>query len=176
MKYSKLTGGFYATEIHGLSTPADALDISNEEHAALLAGQSQGKRIVADATGKPILQDPPAKTLAQVKAEKLAQLQAEKDRVMNLPVTSNGHVFARGSAGRAEITRRAFDSVRGVATPVTIRSDAGVPVVFSQPQLEMLYTAMAGADQFAIDRYWLKFDEVQAAAKVSVAAVEAVTW
>ena len=59
MFYSKQTGGFYDREIHGDNIPADAVEITKAEHAALLSGQSEGKRIVPDADGVPVLQEPP---------------------------------------------------------------------------------------------------------------------
>lgn len=59
MFYSKTTGGFYDTAIHGNNIPEDAVEITAEEHAALINGQSQGKRIVADEAGHPVLADPP---------------------------------------------------------------------------------------------------------------------
>lgn len=62
MFYSKQTGGFYSREIHGYVIPSDAVEITTSEHAALLEGQSQGKRIQAHETGYPILADPPAPT------------------------------------------------------------------------------------------------------------------
>lgn len=58
-KYSASTGGFYDTAIHGDNIPSDAVEITDEQHAALIDGQSQGKRITADADGKPVLTDPP---------------------------------------------------------------------------------------------------------------------
>ena len=88
MFYSKSTGGFYVEEIHGsrkvtvvdpeatpdtieidnpdCKIPADAVEITPEQHAALLNGQSSGKCIVADADGYPILQDPPPPTPEQI--------------------------------------------------------------------------------------------------------------
>ena len=66
MFYSATTGGFYTAEIHGDNIPADAVEITAEEHAALLDGQSNGKRIVADANGHPVLQDPPSPTTEQI--------------------------------------------------------------------------------------------------------------
>lgn len=66
MLYSKSTGGFYDTAIHGDNIPADAVEITVEEHQALIEGQSQGKRIVADESGRPILVDPPAPTAAEI--------------------------------------------------------------------------------------------------------------
>lgn len=62
MFYSKSTNGFYDRAIHGDSIPADAVEITAEEHAALLEGQSQGKLIQADAKGKPVLAESPAPT------------------------------------------------------------------------------------------------------------------
>jgi len=59
MRYAKSTGGFYSPQIHGNNIPPDAVEITADEHAALLAGQSAGKIISADADGKPFLADPP---------------------------------------------------------------------------------------------------------------------
>jgi hypothetical protein len=81
MKYSPSTGGFYTAAIHGDNIPADAVEITTERHAALIAGQSQGKRIVAGASGVPALQDPPPPTEAEVQeAQRAAGVdQAIKD-------------------------------------------------------------------------------------------------
>jgi hypothetical protein len=62
MFYSPSKNGFYDTIIHGDNIPADAVEITVEQHAALLEGQSQGKVIAADANGLPTLQDPPPPT------------------------------------------------------------------------------------------------------------------
>lgn len=66
MFYSKTTGGFYTQEVSGDNTPADSVEITAEEHAALLAGQSEGKRIVADENGYPVMADPPTLSHAQL--------------------------------------------------------------------------------------------------------------
>ena len=68
MNYSKSTGGFYSREIHGDNIPTDAVEITTEQHAALLEGQSQGKIISADENGYPILIDPPPLTAEQIAA------------------------------------------------------------------------------------------------------------
>lgn len=57
--YSASTGGFYTAEIHGDNIPAGAVEITQQEHAALLAGQAAGRHISADAKGCPVLIDPP---------------------------------------------------------------------------------------------------------------------
>jgi hypothetical protein len=68
MFYSAQTSGFYDPALHGNNIPADAVEITAEQHAALLEGQSSGKRIVADAAGRPVLQDPPPPTAAEIAA------------------------------------------------------------------------------------------------------------
>lgn len=69
MFYSASTGGFYAAEIHGDNMPADVVEITAEQHAALIEGQSQGKVILAGEGGRPVLQDPPPLTGDQLQAQ-----------------------------------------------------------------------------------------------------------
>ncbi len=76
MFYSKTTGGFYDAAIHGDNIPADAVEITIEEHAALLDGQRQGKLITADGDGRPVLQDPPPITGNALILSQIATLEA----------------------------------------------------------------------------------------------------
>ena len=76
MFYSATTGGFYTAEIHGDNIPSDAVEITAEEHQALIDGQSNGKRIVADLDGRPVLADPPAPTTEEI----WQRIKAERDR------------------------------------------------------------------------------------------------
>ena len=65
--YSESTNAFYDTDIHGDAIPTDSVEISKQYHSALLDGQSQGKLIVADAEGYPVLVDrPPLSTEDQI--------------------------------------------------------------------------------------------------------------
>ena len=66
MFYSAQTGGFYSRETHGDNMPDDVVEITKEDHSALLEGQSQGKVIAADENGYPILIDPPPPTAEQI--------------------------------------------------------------------------------------------------------------
>ncbi len=79
MFYAKSTGGFYDPAIHGDAIPVDAVEITAEEYAALLAAQSAGKKIVADAGGRPIAVDPPAPSEAIVRAGLLMQIDHAAD-------------------------------------------------------------------------------------------------
>jgi len=76
MFYSKSTNGFYSSEIHGDNIPADAVEITDAEHAWLLEGQSAGKLIKADEKGFPFLADQPLPTPEQILAQQLAEAQA----------------------------------------------------------------------------------------------------
>lgn len=79
MFYSKSTGGFYSREIHGDNIPADAVEITNEQHQALIDGQPQGKMIQADANGRPVLVDPPPPTPEQIITQYTAGVQQHLD-------------------------------------------------------------------------------------------------
>lgn len=81
MKYSATTNGFYDELVHGDNIPSDAVEISTEDHAALLAGQSSCKRIVADADGYPTLQDPQPPTQAEIVAQYESAIDAHIDSV-----------------------------------------------------------------------------------------------
>lgn len=78
MFYSKSTGGFYAPEIHGDAIPSDGVEITTEEHAELLIGQSQGKRIVADESGHPSLVNSPAPSAS----DQAASARARRDALL----------------------------------------------------------------------------------------------
>lgn len=55
--YSKSTRGMYIGAIHK-NLPADAVPVTEQEYAALLKGQEEGKEIVPDEHGKPVLHQP----------------------------------------------------------------------------------------------------------------------
>ena len=55
--YSPSTQAFYDTNLHP-SRPSDAVEISPEQHTALLAGQSNGQVIMPGKDGKPMLAEP----------------------------------------------------------------------------------------------------------------------
>lgn len=98
MFYSPSENGFFDQAVHGLAIPSDAVAITREEHSALLAGQSLGKRIVPGPSGKPVLSDPPAMTEEQIIAVFVAEIQRRLD------------AFAR---------TRGYDSILSAATYAT---------------------------------------------------------
>ncbi|MCG9100463.1 DUF4376 domain-containing protein [Laribacter hongkongensis] len=75
MFYSATTHGFYDRSINN-TIPADAVEITSEQHAALLSGQSAGQLITADENGYPILADPPTASLDALRDRALDMLHA----------------------------------------------------------------------------------------------------
>ena len=76
MFYSKQTSGFYDTAIHGDNIPSDAVEITAEQHSALLEGQSYGKIISADENGYPILIDLAPPSESDIAKRQIAEIEA----------------------------------------------------------------------------------------------------
>lgn len=75
--FSAAIGGFYDSGFHTPEQiPADAIEITDEQHISLLNGQSSGKIIKANSKGKPTLVDPPKPSLRDILASIDAQRQA----------------------------------------------------------------------------------------------------
>jgi len=129
--YSKSTGGFYDSTIH-TTWPEDAVWITDEQHAALLAGQSNGQVIMPGKDGKPVLAEPapcPSSTwdgeqwhidpecAAKLKAEQQAEVweRIKQKRYDNLRqgvyVKSVGKWFQTDDATRLQyLTLRTLDA------------------------------------------------------------------
>lgn len=75
MFYSKSTGGFYDPAIHA-RIPEDAVEITPEAHAALMADQAAGKVIKAGDDGKPVAADPAPLAGPALILSKIAALEA----------------------------------------------------------------------------------------------------
>lgn len=76
MFYSTETGGFYRPDIHP-SIPADAVEISTEQHAAILDGLSAGQ-IAVVVNGKVELAAPPPPSIETL----MQSLRNERDRLL----------------------------------------------------------------------------------------------
>lgn len=74
--FSATTLGFYRSDVHGDAMPEDAVAITEAEKKALIDGQDAGKRIAADAQGRPTLADrnPPGPPKAVTRFQALAAL------------------------------------------------------------------------------------------------------
>jgi len=72
MFYAKSTGGFYDKSIHSV-IPSDAVEITKEYYAELMAGQSEGQLIQADNKGFPRLAPYPPPTPEEAQQQRNAE-------------------------------------------------------------------------------------------------------
>lgn len=117
--FSPSTRGFYDAAIHGARTrlaqvedgaepreepnpdcliPADAVVITREEHAQLLAGQAEGNSIVGGADGRPRLEPPQARTLAQLVANAISLIDHDTDRIYLDTIGARGEEYRQAEA------------------------------------------------------------------------------
>jgi hypothetical protein len=175
MLYAKSTGGFYAADIHN-DIPADAVEITAEEHAAMIEGQSVGRLIQADESGRPVLVDAPPPTIEQVRAEKLAQLDAARKAAETASVTVAGKPFPATEEFQAKISRSLNYIGRGKPLDLTgaWRDSNAQAVTMTSTLLGQIEDAITSQGVNAWKKYWTKFDAVMAAQ--DAAAVDAVSW
>ena len=142
MFYSKSTGGFYDRAIHSDNIPADAVEITEAEHAALIEGQSQGKRIVADGNGFPILVDPPKPTAADI----WEKIKAERDRRMVGGVKVGAKWFHSDDSSRIQQMGLVM---MGASIPANLqwKTMDGSFITMTQALASQVFQAVAASDQ-----------------------------
>lgn len=102
MFYSKSSGGFFTQEIHGAGIPSDAVEITEQHHAELLAGQSAGKLIAADVGGYPVLIDPTPTPLPVVIEGAKARVRAARVAVFATLAGIQSQALADGDTANAQ--------------------------------------------------------------------------
>lgn len=137
--YSASTRGFYDDAIHS-TLPADAKPITEQVRANLLAAQSAGKAIEADADGFPVAVDPPPPGPPQVvsrfqarAALHLAGLLPAVEALMADPATDT---LARLAWTDAQEFRRTSPTLLAMASALSL-TDA---------QLDQLFATAAGIE------------------------------
>jgi hypothetical protein len=118
MFYSKETGGFYDPKIHGKDIPADAVEITDAEHDALLVGQSKGKRITARADGRPELADVII-NLDELKQNKKKEIGRARDNAAEADVTVVAGNFKADDRSRRLLHEAIVLAVAGGSLPST---------------------------------------------------------
>lgn len=97
MKYAASVRGFFPDDTQTL--PPDAVDVPDQQHAALLAEQTAtGKVIVPGPGGFPILADPPTPTLADRVAALVRQIDADADAIYTAALGSRATEYAEAEA------------------------------------------------------------------------------
>lgn len=88
--YSPSTNGFYDRAIHGEAMPTDAVEISDEQHAALLDANAHGLVIRAGADGRPVAVEPEPPSAEQARAWARATINAQRDAELVAGVVVDG--------------------------------------------------------------------------------------
>ena len=118
----------------------------------------------------------PPRSVPEVKAAKLAQLEAaRKAAIANLPpVTVAGKAYPANTEYREVITGIARRKAAGRPIPATLRGLDGTPATLNAALIDQIDDAITVAVQAQWDRYWQRVDAVQAA--TTVEQVNAVEW
>lgn len=115
MFFSKTTLGFYSSLVHGQNIPQDAVEITPEQHAALMNAQSSGKRIQADANGAPIAVNPPEPSQAELIAVRLVQLREVREKILK----RLGDIAGRAGRGGDVVLAGACDAAAVALLDIT---------------------------------------------------------
>lgn len=142
MFFSATTGGFYTREIHGDNMPSDVVEITAQEHAALLEGQSQGKIIDFDAEGFPFLRDPAPATAEQI----WLRIKAERERRKSLGVQADGNWFHSDADSRIQQLALVIMGA-GMPTGIQWKTMGGTFVLMTPELAGKIFAATAALDQ-----------------------------
>lgn len=134
MLYSQSTGGFYDSLIN-TDIPTDAVEIGSEEHAKLLLGQSQGKRIVPNPDGFPELAEPLPVDPQIAANAKLEVVRGKREVILNRLA---GIVFAAKEEGDTD-TVTAYLAVRVGLLDIT----KDLPSEGIDAEIQLRYNALA---------------------------------
>lgn len=115
-------------------------------------------------------------SLNESKKSKIAQLEfARKQAIDNLPpVRVAGKDYPANSEYREIVTGIARRKAAGRGRPARLRCKDGAEVVLTDALIDQIDDAITAAVQAEWDRYWARFDAVQAATTVD--QVNAVQW
>lgn len=82
--YSPTTGGFYDTDFADYALPDDAVEITCEDHQALLAAQTAGSVIQPGGDGRPVAVEPQVDHAAVLVSQAQALLDANDKTALRL--------------------------------------------------------------------------------------------
>ncbi|MFW2445990.1 MAG: hypothetical protein ACN4E6_01570 [Qipengyuania pacifica] len=118
---------FFDEAVHGDGVPLDAVEITTERHAELLAGQANGKIITATADGKPRLTDQIVKA-ADRRASLVAAVKREASRRIEVisPIWRQLNDMRADASDEAAQTRFAMiDAIRTASDQIEKAIAAG---------------------------------------------------
>lgn len=141
MYYSKSTGHFYNATIHGNNIPADAVEITDDDYATLLAAQSAGQQIMANDNGYPIAIDPtpPIRTQSSL----LAELATNRWQVETGGILVAGHPVATDRESQTQLTSAYASLQNGLIANTPWKAEDGSFTLVTLAELEPVAQAVA---------------------------------
>lgn len=176
MFYSKTTNGFYLKAEDG---PDDVVEISDEFHAELLAGQSNGGIIAPDSNGQPVLSDPPPPSTASLASKKRGELEDGRKAAEADGVVMNGIRYSGDPSNRQALREAlAFAAEAGITTfPTWKDSDQGFHVDHPVADVSQALLEIATNRSALIAHEGVLVGTVNAAEQADDrAAIQAVEW
>ncbi|GKQ96492.1 DUF4376 domain-containing protein [Aeromonas hydrophila] len=140
--YSKSTGDFYDKAIHGNAIPLDAVQVTTEYFAEMLAARSSGKIVVADESGYPIAIDQPAPV--RTKESLLAELAATRWQVETGGILVAGRLIATDRESQAQLYSSYGSLKNGLIVDTYWKSADGEFTQVTLVELEPIAQAVAG--------------------------------
>ncbi|HHQ4650006.1 TPA: DUF4376 domain-containing protein [Aeromonas hydrophila] len=137
LKYSASTGSFYDTRLHGKAIPSDAVDISPEYHAKLLAAAA----IVPDERGYPIASAMP--TPIRSKSSLLADVEAKRWQVETSGIFVSGIHAATDRESQAQLNNVYTSLKAGLITETSWKDADGGFTMMTLAELEPVAYALA---------------------------------
>jgi len=141
MYYSKSTGGFYSLDIHGNNIPPEAVEITTEDHSALMLAQSEGKQIVADDNGNPIAINPPMPIRTNVVL--LADVATKRWTVETGGILVAGNPIATDRESQAQLTSAYASLQNGLIANTPWKAADGSFTLVTLAELEPVAQAVA---------------------------------
>ena len=175
MFYLKSTSGFYPTKNYQNVDYTGAVEITYEQHVALLKAQSQGAQIKADAEGKPFAAFPNPPTLAELKIVKKDEITANFEQTIQ-QITAGYPPNEIASWSKQEQEARAFTAVALSPTPLidALANTRGVPKAALASRIIAKADLFAGISGQLIGKRQGLEDSIEAA--TSKTALASIIW
>ncbi|WP_110676979.1 DUF4376 domain-containing protein [Salinicola sp. RZ23] len=178
---------FFDSAIHR-EIPEDAVEVSHDEHQAMLEGQTSGQRWAADDTGHPMLVDPPQPTLAELANRQRATIESALAAALRagmpytLPGGSEDVIQTRPEEDEANLLGLAIEArdrraAGDTDASMALRAQSNTVYSLTPAQMISLTDAAKAFKQRLLAKSWELKDAVSAAeAAGDREAIEAVVW
>ncbi|EQA07894.1 DUF4376 domain-containing protein [Glaesserella parasuis] len=123
--------GFYNND-HGGFVPEGACEISAESYRLLLEGQAQGKLIIADDEGNPILSEPPPIPIEEQRQQTRNAINALRDKKIN------GGVYVPAIDKWIDTDATAERNILSVKATFDLFGDQEIPWTFADNSVAMI--------------------------------------